>query len=166
VGEDITGKVSDGSVRVSEAKPPRVFVDADPARPGIQSKLNVVHGSSFMIDVVVTGVNPIEPLDAYEFDLYFDPNILRAVSVVSGGFLSGIIIIEQDVTPPHVNWAAGVISKAGVFGDGILATITFEAIGRGGSKLDLREVVLASRGDDITGKIKHGAVTVSPPRRR
>jgi Calx-beta domain/Cohesin domain len=139
-----------------------IFVDADPS-PGVQSGLQVAPGSSFTIDVVVTGVDPAKPLDVYEFDLHFDPNVLRAVSVVSGGFLPGAIAVEAYVTSLAVNWTEGVLGLPGVAGDGILARITFEAIGNGTSTLDLREVVLAGVGEDITGAVTPGIVTAGLP---
>jgi hypothetical protein len=143
-----------------------VFVDTNPFKRGIQSNLKVVRGSAFTIDVVVTRVHPAKPLDVYQLDLHFDPNVLRALSVVSGGFLSGGIVIELNLTPQNVNWAEGVLGLPGASGDGILTTITFEAIGEGRSKLELREAILAGVGEDITGKSKHGTVTVSRPRGR
>ena len=145
---------------------PRVFIDTDPSKPGIQSSLRVVRGSSFMIDVVVSGIHPDKPLDGYEFALHFDPNILRAVVSVAGVFLPGAIVIENNATPSDVNWAEGVLGRPGVDGGGILTTITFEAIGNGRSNLDLTKVILASRGEDITGRIRDARVRVLPPRRK
>jgi hypothetical protein len=95
------------------------------------------YGSSFMVDVVVIGVDPARPVDVYQFALAFDPHILRAVSVVSFGFLPGGIVLQSDVTPHDVKWAAGVLGAPGISGDGILATITFEANANGTSRLSL-----------------------------
>jgi hypothetical protein len=92
-----------------------------------------------MVDVVVIGVDPARPVDVYQFALAFDPHILRAVSVVSFGFLPGGIVLQSDVTPHDVKWAAGVLGAPGISGDGILATITFEANANGTSRLSLHD---------------------------
>jgi hypothetical protein len=60
-----------------------------------------------MVDVVVIGVDPARPVDVYQFALAFDPHILRAVRVVSFGFLPGGIVLQSDVTPHDVKWGRG-----------------------------------------------------------
>jgi hypothetical protein len=143
---------------------PRLSVDTDPSKSGIQSSLRVVRGSFFMIDVVVTGIDPAKPLDVYQFNLRFNPKVLEAVEIVSWGFLPGGFIIQKVVTPADVSWAEGVLAFPGVSGDGILATITFKAIGNGKSRLDLRDAILAGLGEDITGRVSDGTVTALSPR--
>jgi len=147
-----------------------VFIDMDPLAPGIQSELRVVRGSTFTVDVIVTGVDETLPVDVYQLNLEFDPRVLRVVTVTSGGFLSDGFVIQPDITPSEVNWAEGVIGNPGASGDGILITITFEAVHRGTSSLRLPDVILASLGEYVTGALSEGMVTVvrkhKPPHRR
>jgi Cohesin domain len=143
-----------------------LFVDADAFTPGIQSRHTVSVGSIFTIDIVVSGIDPATPLDVYQFTVGFDPNVVRPVNIVSSDFLGGGVLIQSDITSSQISWAEGLIGKSGVSGDGILATVMFEAVGSGKSGFDLRDVVLAGIGEDLTGKVNNGVITVERPRNR
>jgi hypothetical protein len=166
--DDVITKVEKSASRKNSAGA-QVSVDIDPFRPATQSKLKAISGSSFAADIVVTGVDPARPIDVYQFTLSFDPTVLRAVSIVSGGFLFGggeVIILQKDVTSSDIKWAEGFIGlNSGASGSGILATVMFEVIGSGKSELGLSDVVLAGLGNDLTGKITSGIVTVKRPPR-
>src|SRR3990172_8344689 len=84
---------------------PIVFVDTDPATPGIQSALNILLGNPFTVDVVITGVEGSQPLNAFQFDLVLNPLVLVATGVVSGGFLPASFVLPLDTAPPDVNYA-------------------------------------------------------------
>ncbi len=141
---------------------PIVSVDADPFTPGVQSVFRYMPGDTLKIDVVIEGVEvdagpfgpfnyPVNgPLNAFEFDLDFDPTILRATSITSGGFFGslfplGIALLEpSDINAPDVNYGEMTLGYGGFFGDGVLASISFDTIGVGTSMLDLNDVVLSA----------------------
>ena len=138
-----------------------VSIDTDPSTPGVQPDLEVAVGTSFTVDVVVTGVDAIA---GFEFDMDFDPAILNATSVVSGGFLLSSFpgVIESDVAPPDVNFTELQLGSETSGEDGILATITFDAIGFGTSPLDLNDVILAFAGVNITDAVNDGTINAVP----
>ena len=146
---------------------PTVSFDADPGTPGIQSLTVVAPNSgAFDVEVAITGVEESAPLNAFEFDLGFDPSVLSPVAVVDGGFLlDPFIVVELVLGTLSVDFAEATIGPEGTFGDGVLATITFEPVGLGESLIDLNDVILtAPFGEEIAnGGIEDGAVTVPEP---
>lgn len=150
---------------ISAIAAPVVAVDTDPVTPGVQHHIPVAIGTSFKVDIVVIGVEEARALNVFEFDLGFDPAIVRATSVVSGGFLpSPSAVIESDVTPPDVNFTEGAIGPHTAHGNGILATVTFTALSAGVTVLDLNNVILAALGGiNIPGSVIDGAITVLSP---
>lgn len=143
---------------------PMVSVDTDPSTAGVQSSLSILLGNPFSVDVGITGVEAGQPLNAYEFDLVFDPFILGATSVTSGGFLPApAFVIESDTTSPDVNFAEFALVLSAV-GDGVLASVSFNTLGLGTSSLDLTNVILASSippGTQIPATLSDGSVTVT-----
>jgi len=140
-----------------------VSVDTDPGTSGIQTVLDIVVGDTFTIDVVIEDV---ANLHGFAFDLDFDPAVLSAVSVVDGGFLGGFLFeFTNDVYPPDVNFAETLLPQLpSVSGNwGVLASITFDAIGFGTSRLHLNDLLLADRdGQQITvGTINNGSANVA-----
>jgi len=143
---------------------PIVFVDTDPATPGIQSALNILLGNPFTVDVVITGVEASQPLNGFQFDLVFNPFVLGATGVVSGGFLpvpSFVFVLNS--APPDVNYAEFSIG-GGAIGDGILASASFDTLSVGTSDLALTNVILAGLippGVEIPAQVSDGSVTVT-----
>jgi len=141
---------------------PIVSVDADPLTPGVQSFFRYVPGSTFTIDVVIEDVEidagpfnslnpPVNgPLNTFEFDLAYDPTILNATSITSGGFLGSFLpfgtawLVESDINAPDVNYTEMTIGSGGFSGNGILTSITFDTIGLGMSILDLNDLILSA----------------------
>jgi len=141
---------------------PIVSVDADPFTPGVQSFFAYMPGDTLTIDVVIEGVEvdagpfgssnpPVNgPLHTFEFDLDYDPTILSATSITSGGFLGSFfpygtaLLVPWDINAPDINYAEMTLGFGGVSGDGVLASITFDTIGVGTSILDLNDVVLSA----------------------
>lgn len=115
----------------------------------------------FTVDINISGIDPLLPLNAFEFDLDFDSSILSPLSITYGGFIPPLaIIVESDITAPDVNFAVAGLFSAGS-GDGMLATIGFQAISLGLSTLDLNDVILSSWfGVPITASIYDGSVSV------
>ena len=144
---------------------PIVSVDANPGAPGIQASQTVGAASVFSVDIAVTGIEPTEPLNAFEFDLLFDPTIVEALTVVDGGFLlDPVLIVEETVGTLSVEFAAATLGAGGASGDGILATIGFQTVAPGTSGLDLENVLLSAPfGVEITGAtLADGSVTALP----
>jgi hypothetical protein len=122
----------------------------DMATVGIDpAAATVSRGEVFDVDVVIEGA---DDLGAYEFAMAFDPDVVEVVDVVDGGFLGST---GRDVHPvsPVINNTTGMVTFAasssnagtpGPDGDGTLAVITLEAVGRGASDLDLGEVIVSN----------------------
>ena len=144
---------------------PVVSVDTDPATPDVQSDFDIAIGNPLTIDVVISGVDVGLPLNAFEFDLDFDPSILTAISVIDGGFLlAPVFEIQNIIGAMKVEFAEQTLFLTGAIGAGTLATITFDTIGLGTSPLDLNDVILSAPfGVPINvGAINDGSVNVVP----
>lgn len=126
-----------------------VSVDVDPGTAGVQNTTIVTPGDTVTVDIVVSGIvdapfNFFDGLNAFELDLDFNPAVLTAISVVSGGFLPPIVLgLESDTTGSDVNFAESSLTASGSFGGGVLATATFDVIGLGSSALTLNDVILS-----------------------
>ena len=141
-----------------------ISVDLDPGTAGVQSALTVAPGDPFFVDVFISGVPAATPLNAFEFDLDFNPSVVSAVSVGIGGFLlAPAIVSESNVAPPDVNFAAATLLPAGASGDGVLAQVAFNAVADGISALTLNDVNLSRPfGVPLTGfTLSNGSVTVA-----
>ncbi len=124
---------------------PIVSVDVDPLTLGIQSELQLVVGMPLTVDIVISGVDVANPLNAFAFDLDFAPLVLDPSGGVGGGFLlPTVLVIESDLTAPDVNISETTLGPLGAVGSGILATISFTTIGVGSSVLDLNDVLLSA----------------------
>lgn len=127
-----------------------VYIDTDPLTAGAQSSFNTAIGNTLTINVMVDELDSISPLNAFEFDLDFNPFVLTATGITSGNFLPNFsgtllpLVVESDITAPDVNYAEVTIGFFGSSGGGILATITFDVIGNGTSFLDLNDVILSA----------------------
>jgi len=145
---------------------PVISVDADPTSSGIQSVVDVQVGTSFSVDIVISGVEPTPPVQGFQFNLGFDPVVLTAVSAVDGGFLTAPVfdIGDLDNLLGDVLFASVTLGTAGVSTAGVLATVGFEASAVGTSLLDLQNVLLSGpSGQDIpVGQVNGGRVNVLP----
>ena len=135
---------------------PTVSVDTDPGTSGIQTVLDIVVGDTFTIDVVIQDffLQLQDPrLRGFSFQLDFDPAILSYVSpVVSGGFLPIPFISASLENPSYVRYGEATFELDYTPVDGVLASITFEAIGVGTSLLDLNDVRLIDQ-DEVTREV-------------
>ena len=64
------------------------------------------------------------------------------VDVRGGGFLPNPLVIENDIVPPDVNFAEVNLGVSTATGNGVLASITFNAAALGMSDLVLNDVIL------------------------
>jgi hypothetical protein len=116
---------------------------------------NVRSGDAFTIDVAAENVTN---LAAFEFIISFDPEILSVGSIQESGFLgsTGLAvscqgpITDPDYVPPgsvRFGCETTKLAAARPSGSGVLATVTFVAIGEGVSPLTFGPLQLA---DDQT----------------
>lgn len=124
---------------------PVVSVDVDPGTAGVQGALSIGTPSQFRIDIAIQGVEASQPLNAFEFDLDFDPQVTKAISVSDGGFLlNPVFQLQNNVGSLTVEFAEVSLVPGGAVGDGVLASILFETTGEGTSALDLNDVILSA----------------------
>ncbi|MFH1162710.1 MAG: cohesin domain-containing protein [Pseudomonadota bacterium] len=103
-------------------------------------------GDPFSLDIRVADVTD---LFAFQFDIGFSPSILFATSITEGAFLpSGGATFFISGTIDNGSGAISSTADAligpilGVTGSGSLATVTFQALAAGSSKVDLSNVIL------------------------
>ena len=150
---------------------------AAPARAAVITfdSATVSQGGLFSFDVRVTDMTD---LFTFGFDLLFDPTVVSFVGVTEGSFLqSGIVPggattffegLLDDTVPGALRVVTGSLfgppEQLGASGDGILATLTFQAVLAGVSGLELANVVLldsaAPQGNAIAADIVNGAISV------
>jgi hypothetical protein len=106
----------------------------------------VSEGKSFTLDVNISGVSN---LSDFEFDIGYDPTILKPLTVTEGSFLkkAGTTLFipgSVDSLLGQVNNIADGLegSGAGASGSGTLVQVTFKGIGSGTANLTLFDVTL------------------------
>ena len=102
----------------------------------------VTPGSSFTVTIDITGV---EDLNAVQYDISFDPSVIRLDSV-SDGQINSIAISAMSNKIGEGHWR--VVQSMGlgkISGSGCLATLHFRAVGTGGanSGIDITNGLLA-----------------------
>ncbi|MGD8969161.1 MAG: PKD domain-containing protein, partial [Anaerolineae bacterium] len=130
----------------------------------------VSNGEIFIVDVRIEGA---EDLAGYECHMTFNPAVVQIQSVDNGPFL-GKTGRDVVTTPVALDNGAGIVAFAafsvgedtdpGADGDGVLATITLEAVAVGTSFLDLQVVRLFDTDGDeeAPATIQDGFVEVIP----
>lgn len=120
-------------------------------------------GVIFQTNVTVQGVTD---LAGFEFKLGYDTAVLTATEIVDGGIYESYFPLISEIYDAEGYLHYSVMELTGVVsfdGDGILATITFNATGLGETALDLYDTILGdSLGDPITHDLIDGQVTVVP----
>ena len=133
----------------------------------VQSKI-ANPGEQFTINISVSSG---EALNSFTFDLMFDPSILQAASVEEGHLLSRDGMDSTSWETPKIDNKNGIISgihcnraeRGGVEGRGILATVTFEAMGIGSTYLNIQAArLLLSNKEEVTAWVRGGSVDVYP----
>ena len=129
------------------------------ANPGQQFTMNV-------------SVHFAKKLHSVTFDLTFDPEVLQAVSVKEGPFLSRDGVDATLWGKPEVNNEKGVITNIqcrrikesdGAKNTGVLATVTFKAIKTGSSKISPQNLRLSGRNEEeIPARTRAGSVAIFP----
>jgi hypothetical protein len=143
--------------------PPAAFASIALPTVSLSNPAVVDDGTSFSVDIMISGVIAGSPLNAFEFDLVFDGSILTATSVVSGGFLvAPSFVVQATVGAVSIGFTEVTLLPTGAIGAGTLATVNFDAILPGVSVLDLQNVILAEPfGFEIDPEaVLDGSVTV------
>ncbi len=135
-----------------------------------------VGGGPFTVSVMIDNVSN---LGSYEFELQFDPQVVRFVGVEDGGFLgstqrqlqcpTATLFYPAEGEPPNmVRYSCSTLdpTPAGPDGSGRLATVTLAPVGSGYSDLTLIASTLDTGTSDITGEDFHtisqsGAVNIA-----
>jgi Cohesin domain len=130
------------------------------------STKTVSPGQTFTLDVSITGA---VDLYAYQFDVGFNPSVLAANSVSEGAFLAGAG--TTFFFPGTIDNVGGSIAFnadsligaiPGASGNGILATLSFTALGSGSSSVGLFNVqAFDSFGEGIALTTSDANVNVS-----
>ena len=144
---------------------PVLSIDLDPTTAGIQDVLLVSPGGTFDIDIVISDVEADEAIQGFELDLTFSDAAIRALAITPGSFLSAPTV---DLSPPLASSPVSITTLSllpvGATGSGLLATLTFEAIGAGlDTDLGLDDVVLtAPFGLRVPFETRGASVSVAP----
>jgi len=130
------------------------------------ASVEVSQGDTFTIEIVVDPKG--EEIYAVQYDLYFNPSILNATSQTQGTFLSqdGVETIEVinviNNTIGKIEYSETRTGESGITNSGVVASISFEAIGTSGlSDLKLGDVILVDiNGESIETEINGGTCTI------
>jgi hypothetical protein len=114
-------------------------------------------------------IDSVADLYAYQFDLAFNAAVVRATQITEGTFLSGggptfFLPGTIDNTVGAIYFTADSLQGpvGGVLGGGVLATVTFEALGAGSSPVAIQNLfLLDSSFSSIDVTAFDGAVDVS-----
>jgi len=157
------------SIQVADAlKVAKVYVNPATVTKGV--------GESFTVEIRVVDA---EDLFTYAFKVKWRGTSMNATKIEEGDFLSGGGVFETLFIPHIFNGPDGsgveadyvVIGNTlmgdvqGVFGDGILATVTFQVESLEVTAIDLFRVELIdSRGYDIILGVGDGYLNIQPPK--
>jgi len=157
-----------GDARIIEASLPDEFIHQGINIVALEDKI-VNPDDQFAMNI---SVRLAEELHSFTFDLTFDPEVLQAVSVKEGPFLSHNGADATSWQIPTIDNTNGVISnircsrsgKDGVKEKGVLATVTFEvSIEMGSTDLTLKNLrLLSPTGEEMKASARKGKVDVYP----
>ena len=130
------------------------------------SAKSVSVNDTFSVDVAIADVTD---LYGFQFDLAFSPTVLAVIDITEGTFLSSggeaTVFIQGfiDNNAGTITFTADTLVGAisGVTGSGILASVSFQALGEGSSVVELSNIVLLdSTLSDIAFNSENGTVNV------
>ena len=170
------GTVRDRSLRVIVLILMLLVVGVRPVVGQVPPTRLFVNPTQLLIDTTIspTGVVSLEVadgVDIFAFDLFvqYDPALLYVSEVIHGEFLGmGLLCMDQINNPGLVHYNCtrfGV--DTGVSGSGVLLTLTFEALGKGGDttlSLEGSELYDWPDAQPIVLSQEDGAVSVRPYR--
>jgi general secretion pathway protein D len=139
-------------------------VSAAPILSVSPTSSDLLIGDPFTLDVSVENVTD---LYAFQFNITFDPTVLRVDDVLEGAFLSsgGPTLFVPDINQMlgSLTFTASLIGPvSGVSGHGVLATLAFTTIAPGTGSVTLADVILldSSLTDIPDVSLQSGDVTV------
>jgi hypothetical protein len=125
----------------------------------------VTAGSSFFLDIAITGVSD---LFGFQFDVFYNPTLLMANPIVEGSFFSSagssIFIPGDNTVPGSITFNAGALLGPvfGASGDGTLARLNFTALAAGTSTVSLSHLFLLDSGlSEIDASTQGASVTAA-----
>jgi hypothetical protein len=103
-----------------------------------------------------------ENVAGYQASVQFDTDALKSVGTAYGDYLpEGAFFVPASAERGHVTFAATAIGEVG-YGDGTLATLTFEVVEPKASTLNLFDVILTDdAGQTSTPRLANGQVTAA-----
>jgi len=125
---------------------------------------HVVPGTVFTVGVQASQA---QNLAAFEFFLTFDPSVLRVIRVEAGDFLTStgrqLVSLGPDIAVAQVGYGGATYGyDPGVDGEGLLARITFQAVGAGVSDLHFTRLILTDTDANVLpARTVDGQVTSS-----
>ena len=147
-----------------------ITISASAVAPDPRVRIEPAHsavspGETFAIEVTIEGA---EDLGAFQFELTYDPSIVRVQETALGDFLEStghsVVPLGPEVDEETGTVIFGAISFGGgpgPDGRGTLAVVTLIARGEGGTVLDLRDVQVLDTGGSPQPVTAQGArVTV------
>ena len=114
----------------------------------VDTCVEIASGASRVTDIVVgpNGVPPNLPLKLYQFDLLYDPSVVNVSAVDAAQLLNAnsdsTVFTAAEPVPgtdgSHTIAALDTSANASESGPGVVARVTFKAVGTGTSELELR----------------------------
>ena len=120
-----------------------------------------------LVDVLVA-VSPTEPVAGLQFDMTWDPLILRLTGVTEGDFLKqgglSSFFRQPTITEGFVDGVAGACIAGSVSTPGTFAILHFEALASGETDLVFSDVIVANAAaQPIAVNLTNGKVAVRVP---
>ncbi|MHC1566065.1 MAG: cohesin domain-containing protein [Candidatus Syntropharchaeales archaeon] len=134
--------------------------------PSVTVNAPAAASDSFEVQIEI---DDVEDLDAAQFDLSFDPNLLAVTSVSDGEIDGEAVPVKRwsldPADPGKLRVVLDLPGVKGVSGSGVLARIGFDPVGDGVSELVLDNVTLGDiNADDIKGvRLESSTVKVTLP---
>ncbi len=152
------GVVAEGeeTVTVGSGDAPLVEVWSEGSRSENVFSPGLRPGTSFDVQLRVVGMTEF---NGYDIMLGYDPKILKASHVSFAGTIFGPenLPILVDLTASGEVGVSSVAGSGGTYnGDGLLATVTFDVLGTGGTALDVHDDVIAFGGTAVAHNRKDG----------
>jgi streptogramin lyase len=136
---------------------PSISVDVEPSgntatsAGTIDACSSAAAGTTFDVDVVV---QDLPGLDGYQLDLLYAPSVLTITAIETGLFLGPGAIDFSDSVPDsdgHVLLLSANMEGPARVGGGVLARVTFQAVGSGLTRIKLANVILGQSGGKAIG---------------
>lgn len=124
---------------------------------------SIVKGTNFDVDIIIN--SPDSGVDAADFILYFDPSIVKPLSIKPGNFFHQLPLQKIDKNFIKISAVASYLNNKIIIpkGSGVVATITFKALSSANSSLiyfDPDKTIIATNGQNIVGALSSLNITI------